>query len=66
MGKLSLKAKNPFGSDIEIFSKKTWIGLGAMAGIVVVFGGMIMFLKGKSGSVVGSIDGLHDRLRQVG
>jgi len=63
MGKLSLKAKNPFGSDIEMFSTKTWIGLGAGAFIVAAFTGMVLFFKGKQQS---GIDALHSRLGEFG
>ncbi len=63
MGKLSLKAKNPFGQDLELASGKTWLGLGAMAVVTVVFMGMVAFVRGKSGAATGSIDALHDRLR---
>ncbi len=63
MGKIDLKATNPFGKDLDMGKLKTYWGLGIMAGVVVVFGGMVMFLKGKTGAVTGSIDDLHSRLR---
>lgn len=63
MGKVSLKAKNPFGEDIEVFSTKTWIGLGAGAFIVAAFTGMVIFFKGKQTS---GIDALHAKMGELG
>ncbi len=62
MGKLSLKAKNPFGEDIEVFSTKNWIGLTVGAAVVAVFAGMVGFFRGKAGAVGSGIDALHARL----
>lgn len=66
MKKLSLKAKNPFGSDIEVFSGKTWIGLGAAAVVVAGFVAMYTWAKGQTSKVTSPIDDLHARLRKVG
>jgi len=66
MGKLSLKAKNPFGSDIELVSGKTWIGVGAAAVLVASFVAMYGWAKSKTAKVTSPIDDLHQRLRSVG
>jgi len=66
MGKLSLKAKNPFGSDIELVSGKTWVGVGAAAVLVAVFVGLYGWAKGQTTKVSSPIDDLHARLRGVG
>ena len=66
MGKLSLKAKNPFGSDIEIFSTKTWIGLGAAALVVSIFGAMVIMAKSVTKRASKGIGALHARLEAVG
>jgi len=63
LGKISLKAKNPFGKDLDMGKPKTYLGLGLMAVAVVIFGGMVIWVKGKSSLVTGSIDDLHNRLR---
>lgn len=65
MGKIDLTAKNPFGKDMDMGKLKTYWGLGLFAGAIVVFGGMVMFIKGKSSGVVSGIDGLHERMRSV-
>lgn len=67
MGKIvDLKAKNPFGKDLDMGKPKTYIGLGLMAVAVVIFGGMVMFIKGQSGKAVGTIEGLQNRLMGTG
>ena len=66
MNKLSLKAKNPFGSDIELVSGKTWIGIGAAAVLVASFAAMYGWAKSKTKTVTSPIDDLHARLRKVG
>lgn len=65
MGKLSLKAKNPFGKDIELVSGKTWIGLGAFAIVIVALGGMVSMAKSRTSVVTSGVDGLYTRLRGV-
>ena len=66
MGKLSLKAKNPFGSDIELVSGKNLVGLGLFAVMVAGIGVTVAWATSQKGRVTGSIDGLHTRLRSVG
>lgn len=66
MTKLSLKAKNPFGSDIEVFSTKTWIGIGATALVVAIFGGLLVAARTATKRAAGGIQGIHKKLEGTG
>ena len=62
---VSLKTKNPFAGGVELFSWKTWVGVGAftvLAGIVYVG---IRAVGGKVESV-GTIEELQNRLMGLG
>ncbi len=63
MGKFSLKAKNPFGSDIELVSGKNLLGLGLFAVVVAGIGVVAAWATSQKGRVTGTIDGLHARMR---
>jgi len=56
MGKLSLKARNPFGKDIELVSMKTWIGLGGFAVMLGTLAVMVSWVKGRAEKVGNPID----------
>ncbi len=66
MGKLSLKAKNPFGQDIELASPKNLLGLGLFAVMLAAIGATVAWASSQKGRVTSSIDGLHARMRGVG
>jgi len=56
MARISLKAKNPFGQDIEVLSLKTWIGLGAFAVVLAGLGIMVRFITQQSKALANPIE----------
>jgi len=63
LGKIDLKAKNPFGKDLDMGNLKTYWGLGLFAGAIVILGGMVVFAKAQAKAATKGIDGLHEKLR---
>jgi len=63
LGKIDLKAKNPFGKDLDMGKIKTYWGLGLFAGLIVVVGGMVAIIKTQAKKLPKGIDGLHEKLR---
>jgi len=64
--KISLKAKNPFGSDIEVLSLKTWIGLAGFAVILAGLGIMVKFLTQQSKTIINPIEAAWGRINRGG
>lgn len=59
---VSLKAKNPFGKDIELLSTKTWVGLGAFALVIGGLAVMTNWVINKSATVKSPIGNMWDRM----
>jgi len=66
MARISLKAKNPFGQDIEVLSLKTWIGLGAFAVVLAGLGIMVRFFTQQSKTLINPIESAWAKINKGG
>jgi len=64
MARISLKAKNPFGADIEVLSLKTRIGLAGFAVILAGLGIMVKFLTQQSKTIINPIEAAWARINR--
>ena len=63
--KISLKAKNPFGGDIELASWKTIAGLGLFAGMMGVIVVVASGVKKRAEKIGNPIDELWSTVKNV-
>ena len=63
--KISLKAKNPFGGDIELASWKNIAGLGLFAGMMGVIVVVAVGVKNRAEKMKNPIDMMWDTVKGV-
>jgi len=61
---VSLKAKNPFGSDIEMLNLGTWLGIGAFVVLLGVILLGVNFVVAHAGRVTSPIEGLWSEINR--
>jgi len=59
---VSLKTKSPFDSGIEIFSTKTWIGVGAFCVVAGIAYAGIKMVTTKAEAVKNPVDSIWDKV----